>query len=56
VQEIVLRNVALDEIAVTVAGEVVEGSACQEGDGTHVLLEEPVDLAAGACLRVLAQT
>lgn len=55
VQEIVLRNVALDEIAVTVAGEVVEGSACQEGDGTHVLLEEPVDLAAGACLRVLAQ-
>ncbi len=55
VQEIMLRNLALDEIAVTVDGEAVESLARQEGDGTHVLLEEPVDLAAGACFRVLAQ-
>jgi hypothetical protein len=54
-QELVLSNVVLDNVLVVMDGEPTQSRTCKQQGRTHIRLDRPLNLPAGARVRVLAK-
>lgn len=54
VQELVLRNVVLDNVSVEIDGEPTQSRTCKHKGRTCIRFDRPLNLPASACARVLA--